>query len=108
MCVTEAIERTGSVLSLIFFGSVLGIFTLGHFMRLSVNVLQDATQVFRQSDCMDRCKYRVKQHSGLLSGQPGVCDIIIPLVMQEQLQALDSRGVRQTRKAAAENSITWT
>lgn len=57
-------------------------------MRLSVNVLQDATQVFRQSDCMDRCKYRIKQHSGLLSGQPGVCDIIIPLVMQNSYKHL--------------------
>lgn len=43
---------------------------------------------FGQSDCMDRPNYCVKQHSGLLSEQPGLCDIIIPLVMQNSYKLL--------------------
>ncbi len=43
---------------------------------------------FGQSDWMVRPNYCVKQHSGFLNEQPGVWDIIIPLVMQNSYKLL--------------------
>lgn len=71
--------------------SQMGIFTLGHFMWFYSNCKCPPgcnTCFSGQSDCLDRPNYCIKQHSGLLSGQPGVCDIIIPLVMQNSYKLL--------------------